>query len=534
VVLPSPQSSRLLSFTSERACHWLAGIFFLGLALVYYLPSLTGMPRGIHEWAQADRLALAISFYDNGLHFFRPQTLNLSALDGVVGVEFPLVAWLVAVLAKVTGRGSIVLWFHLLDIGTAVAGYYFLFRLVFERGGNFVAALLPGVFLATAPVFAYYAGNYLPDPVGASLVVVASYFLLRFGQQFRFADLVGALVLYTLATLIKTSAGTYQLAAIGLVLLWSYLRADLLSFWQKLLLLALSALSVGVVVAYARYNAYLNEAYHSYIFLANARPIKTAQEYEDVMRRIQEVWWVEYFTEAHYFLLKCSAVVCVLFGWRIVRTEWLWASLLALAAVGGYAFFRLMGLQFFDHDYYVLAPYYPGLALLVALAAVQVASWRGWPGPEWTGRGRTALRVAQYALATTACASLLVLGLTHYRARTADTYLRFSDYYRYRWMEGGAAALAAAQVPTSATLLVLDEGAPNLALVYFDRRGINWNPDLAKVTPDEITDYMRNNGLDYLLLEQPVFSKLPALPSRFRVLLRTPSFVLLAPATPTR
>ena len=37
-----------------------------------------------------------------------------------------------------------------------------------------MAALLPGVFLATAPVFAYYAGNYLPDPVGASLVVVAA------------------------------------------------------------------------------------------------------------------------------------------------------------------------------------------------------------------------------------------------------------------------------------------------------------------------------------------------------------------------
>jgi hypothetical protein len=524
----------LLSFTAGRSWHLLAGAFFLVLALVYYLPSLTWMPRGIHEWAQADRLALAISFYDNGLHFFRPQTLNLSALDGVVGVEFPLIAWLVALLAKITGRGSIVLWFHLLDIGTAVAGYYFLWRLVFERGGNFVAALLPGVFLATAPVFAYYAGNYLPDPVGASLVVVASYFLLRFGRQLRFGDLLWALGLYTLATLIKTSAATYQVAAIGLVLLWSYLRADLFSLWQKLVLLALSAASLGVVVAYARYNNYLNEAYHSYIFLAQARPIKTAQEYEDVMRRIREVWWAEYFTAAHYFLLKCSALACLLFSWRILRTEWLWASLLALAAAGGYAFFWLMGLQFFDHDYYVLAPYYPGLALLVALAAVQVSGWRGWPGPEWTGHGRTALRVGQYVLATAACASLLVLGLAHYRARTAEPYSRFSDYYRYHWMEGGAAALAAAQVPGSATLLVLDEGAPNLALVYFDRRGINWNPDLTRVTPDEILDYMGRNGLDYLLVEQPVFQKLPALPNRFRVLLRTPHFVLLAPAALTR
>ena len=92
--LPQPASPRPVAL--GWASHWLAVALFLLLALVYYLPSLNWLPRGIHEWAQADRLALAISFYDNGMHFFRPQTLNLSALDGVVGVEFPLMAWLAA------------------------------------------------------------------------------------------------------------------------------------------------------------------------------------------------------------------------------------------------------------------------------------------------------------------------------------------------------------------------------------------------------------------------------------------------------
>lgn len=528
------RSSPLLSFASGRAYHWLAVAFFLALALVYYLPSLHWLPRGIHEWAQADRLALALSFYDHGLNLFRPQTLNISAIDGVVGVEFPVVAWLVALLAKATGRGSIVLWFHVLDIGVAVTGYYYLFRLVFERSGNFVAALLPGVFLATAPVFAYYAGNYLPDPVGASLAVVGAYYLLRFVRAPRFADLLRALGLLTLATLIKTSTGTYQVAAIGLVLLWSYLQPALLSLRQKLAFLALSAASLGVVVAYARYNAYLNEAYHSYVFLARARPFETEQQYRDVLERIRDIWWPEYFTAAHYFLLKASVVVCLLFGGRIVRTEWLWASLLALAALGGYAFFRLMGLQFFDHDYYVLAPYYPGLALLVALAATQLASWRGGPGPAWIGRRQTALHLSQAGLAGAAIVSLLALGLPYYRARLREPYSTFSDYYTYHWMQGGAAALAAAQVPASATLLVLGEEAPNLALVYFDRRGIIWKPSMPSLRPEELTATMRTNGLDYLLMRQEIFQQLPPMPGVFRPLLRTSQFVLLAPTTPTR
>jgi len=519
--------------TLGRTAYWGAAAFFLLLALVYYLPSLGWLPRGIHEWAQADRLALAISFYDNGLHFFRPQTLNLSPLDGVVGVEFPIIAWLAALLAKLTGRSSIVLWFQALDIGSALVGFYFLFRLVAERTGNFWLALLPGVFLATAPVFAFYAGNYLPDPVGVSLVLVATYYLLRFGQQRRFTDLGWALLFYTLATLVKTSAGTYQVAAIALVLLWMYRRPQVLSARQKLVFLGLSAASVGVVAAYAYYNRYLNQTYHSYIFLAQARPFMTMPAFKRVLHRMTTEWRKEYFTRAHYLLLAGSALACGWFGKTIVRTEWLWASLLLLAAAGGGAFFWLMGMQFYDHDYYVLTPYYPGLALLVALAIVQLAGWYERASQRPGGLWLVVRCLGPFALAV-AGLGLVVLGLRHHRVRTRDTFLPFSDYYRHHWMQGGAAALAAAQVPPNATLLVLGEEAPNLALVYFDRRGMVWNPNLAQLTPTTLLDTLHHDGLDYVLMSQEVFRQLPATSGYFQPLLRTPQFVLLAPVAPAR
>jgi hypothetical protein len=67
--------------------------FWIILALfciTYYQKALFMYPSLIHAWAQSDRLALAIAFYDNGMNFFKPATLSLFQAawheDQVVGV----------------------------------------------------------------------------------------------------------------------------------------------------------------------------------------------------------------------------------------------------------------------------------------------------------------------------------------------------------------------------------------------------------------------------------------------------------------
>lgn len=511
--------------SGSRIYYLAAGLFFLALELLYYLPSLRWLPRGIHEWGQADRLSLAISFYDNGLRFFRPQTQNLMSIDGVTGVEFPLLPYLAALSAKLLGRDSLVPCYRALTASLAWLSYFSLFRLVFERTRQFVAALLPGVFLATSPVFAYYAGNFLPDPAGASVSVVAAYYLLRYAQRQRFRDLVRAIGVFTLATLLKTSAAGYLLAALGTVLLWTYLQPAVLTRRQKLSFLALSAGSIALVVGYALFNRYLNAVYGS-MFLAQTMPIETEQQYQFVMRRIREVWWAEYFTPAHYGLLIVSLVIGGLRLPRLVRTEGLWVAQLALAGAGGLIFFLLLGRQLADHDYYVLAPYWPGLSLLVALATVEAANWRQAAAGSTRAFGRPKAVVFGGALL-----ALLGAGIPAYRARMGEPYPPFSDYYAYHWMQGGAVALRAAGVPPTATLLVLGENAPNLSLVYFDRRGLVWKPDLSQVSSGELLGRMRLVGLDYLVMRRAVFENLaqthPDLLPAFTPLVRNGRYVVL-------
>jgi hypothetical protein len=513
------------------ADHWsrrLAGGFFLLLALVYYLPSLGWLPRGIHEWAQADRLALALRFYDTGLHLFEPQTLNLSSERGIVGVEFPLLAYLAALGGKVAGRGAIVPIFRLFTISTAWLACYHLFKLVHDRTRQVVAALLPGIFLMASPAFAYYAGNFIPDPASLSLVLVAAYYLLGYPGNRRFGWLAGALALLTLATLLKLTSGIYLLAALGSVLLWAYLQPAAFSLRQRGLLLLLAGLSLALIAAYTLYNQYLNETYHSYIFLASPRPITSWAQLDQVYWRVHDTWLDEYFVKSQYVVLALSTLVVLLSLPRLLRTEWLWLAQLGLALLGTAAFLRLMGTQFVDHDYYALASFWPLLVLLVALAVTVVAQ-RLARARRWVAPGVFLILV------------LIVLpsGLKHYRARMGEPYKYFSDYYSYRWMQGGAARLAEAHLPASTTLLVLGEDAPNLSLVYFDRCGITWNPDSTHLpTAGEIRQKMSEARLDYLLLEQKKARALtrqhPDLLQSFQPVIRTPRFVLLKPTSPTQ
>ena len=507
---------------SDRTYRLLAGSFFLVLVLVYYWPSLSWMPRGIHAWAQADRLALAFGFYDHGLNFFRPRTLTLASIDGVAGVEFPLLPYLAALGAKVLGRGAIVPLYRLLTGATAWLAYYYSFRLVFERTRQVVAALVPGVFLAASPVFAYYAGNFLPDPVGAALVVVATYYLLRYQLTYRFGDLAGAIALLTLAALIKISTGIYLITAFSTFLLWAYLQPAALTVPQRKLLLLLVGVSLSSIVGYTLYNQHINEIYNSELFLAKPRPLTTMAQYDMVMRRIRESWSPEYFLPFQYQVLVASLVVCVLSLGRVLRTEWIWATQLGLATVGALLFFKLMGAQFFHHDYYVIAPFWPGLVLLVALATTQLAL-----------RLSRLPRLARHALFGAVVLGLLIPGLHKYRARMSDPYLPFSTDYSYRWMQGGAARLAAAGVPASATILLLGDGAPNLGLIYFDRRGLVWNPDRNQLPPSALVQEMNEVGLDYLIMNKPIFQEMraryPDLLTTFSPFITTNQYIVLKP-----
>ncbi|UYZ62083.1 ArnT family glycosyltransferase [Hymenobacter weizhouensis] len=475
-------------------------------------------------------MALALGFYDYNFDFFHPRTLSLVTVDSVTGVELPLQAYLAGLLGLVVGRANITVAFRCLDLAMMVTGFYFLFRLLFESTGRFWAGLVPVAFLLTSPVFIYYSGTYTPDPFSVSLLAVATYYYWRFYYRDRqFRHLVAATLLSGLAMLVKLSSGVYFIAFSSVILMLSYFWPSLLTLRQKIAFLSLIAGIILTLLGYVLYHHYLQEAYGPGLFLAKALPIQSFREHEQIWEKMRLCWSFEYFTPAGYVLLKGGVIVLLLYAvlrWRQVPAYSPVGMLLVLCALGVLGLYILLGSQIPVHDYYIIAPLLPLLLLLVCAATWCVAAVfnRGW------GRWLTT------AVLMAAVAWPMYAGFRHHHARMADPYKPHSDSYVYRWLVGGEDKLRAAGVPASAFILVLGEDAPNLSLVYFNRRGIVWKPELAQLQAETVLRSMAGRRLAYLVMRRQILELLrqqnPALLNSFRLVLLSGDCAILQPLQP--
>lgn len=75
-------------------------------------------------------------------------------------------------------------------------------------------------------------------------------------------------------------------------------------------------------------------------------------------------------------------------------------------------------------------------------------------------------------------------------------------------MRGGAAELQKANVPATAKVLIL-EAAVNVGQVYFDRRGISWQPsNLSALQSVDFLDIMAADRLEYLIMAPESYARL--------------------------
>ena len=56
-------------------------------------------------------------------------------------------------------------------------------------------------------------------------------------------------------------------------------------------------------VNFSVFNKYLNNKYHSWLFLADIKPIKDKEMLEYIKLRFYEVWQYEYFSRLQYVLI---------------------------------------------------------------------------------------------------------------------------------------------------------------------------------------------------------------------------------------
>ncbi len=441
-------------------------ILFLVISSIRYHDFLFALPYGLHEEAQADRLALAIQFYDEGMNFFKPRTYNMAAEDRIVAAEFPIHSYATAALAHIFGREHINAIYRLLTLVMVYAGLLALYLTAFKATRDRVISLFVPFFLFCSPVFAYYACTSMPDAAAVGTSFIGFYFFYLWLSTQRFSSLRTAIIFFTVATLIKTTLGIVLLAGMSYAFLNIFLFSNGQTKKQKWEVVWVCAASLSVILAYYFYNQYLIARYHGYVFVLRVLPFENWEEIKLYFTySLRHTYINEYFIVPQYpfiFLLLISGSLALYMNKS--RNKWLLFFVIMFTGTTITTF--LFGHQLIHHDYYFMSMWMPALTIALLTGIIEVRNTIN------TSKGALLLNSA----AVTTLLILIVFAHSYFNSRMLLEDYRYPGIkkaLRSNWMHGGAEKLDKLGIGRDSAIFVLDEGPANTALVYFDRKGMN-------------------------------------------------------------
>jgi hypothetical protein len=487
-------------------------------------------PNGIHEWAQADRLAIAMQYHARGMDFVRPRTLDVRPPDQVVGVELPLQAYLAASVGQVLGPAAISPAFRLLTALAMLLGLWAAVHLLAWLSGRPLAAAVLGLGLLHSPVWLAYGANYNPDPWALAWWMTAAWAAGHWYRSGRSGWWWAAVVSLAVAVACKLSLAPWA-AAVALWLAWQWAQSRprhagrrATGWWAAWVWAGVWA---SLVLAWVVWQRHLAQQTDANLFLANIKPVRTTERFWAMWQAVTHDWADEYYPRTWRWYLVVWLALGGVGAWQLwhsmpqlgagLRRSLGWA--VGLGFVGGGVMTALMSGQLQNHDYYAISLFGP---MLWVAAGVALWGWGRWqPGAQALAVGLafivTALNIApvQYQL-------LL---------RQRDGY-RWMQYRCYVWQDQ-AESLDSLGIGLDARLLVIDMPAPNLALYYLGRNGMVLMPR----RDDSLTFYMEQNaqryGLHWLVVPhdlQTLYADRPSVqvPLHWPMRLQTDRFTLYA------
>jgi hypothetical protein len=465
-------------------------LFSLTFFLTYY-PTANDGPRGIHQWAQADRLAVCMRYID-GKSLNDPATLSFKTSDGNVGVEFSGFQY---VLAQIVRIGYPEKWLPFLyKITTFILFFTALFFLSFEVMKKekllFKSAIFIG--LLSSPILIYYGYNFLPDILALSLILGAFYFYFKDLNHF----ILLILFLSGLSMFIKTSSGIYFISFFGVFFLKNIRKINL-----KLVLI--TSLFLIIISSIAYYDYFLvnqrNKELHSVVFLSSPRPVTSWNELVtifDVASRFKS----EYFNGSQQILLILLTLFSILNFKKIFSVNDKIFSLLLI--LGLFSIVLLFGVQYMNHDYYFIGNFMPFILFLVLKS---VAYFTEFIQP------RTSLFLALF-FATISFSQ----GNSRYFQRMSEiiNINGYPESYPYKWLVDAKEKLSPF-LKKDDFIFVVYVPEPNHSLVYLRRNGATFNAEEMSRDNSPFNYYIEKDGNEYVLCKTNNIDRLRADQSDF-------------------
>ena len=324
--------------------------WIVALALLR-LVGITNPPLEVsHSWRQTTVAMVARNFYEGDANILYPCIDVGGDLSGITGMEFPLLNWLVALMAVLFGYAD---WYgRLINLVVSSVGCWYFYRILrrfFGERHAFCATLILCVSLWFA-----FARKIMPDTFSMSLVMMGMYYGIDylFHERQRIGSLLGYTLLVMVGVLSKLPSG-YILIVFLLPIL-----DRTMSLCRKVWFVVASAvLLLPVAVWYFIWVPHLVETYGIHHFFMGEG---LGQGLSDLRNECGLVLKRFYATALKYTGFA-TFVAGLFFAFRNKQK-----MLLQVVALSTFAFLLVMlsaGWTFIHHDYYMV-PFVPVMALV--------------------------------------------------------------------------------------------------------------------------------------------------------------------------
>ena len=444
-----------------------------------------------HSWRQVTNADIARHFTEGSLNLFRPR-VSWGGLDGVVGMEFPLLQWLTGILWRVTGESYAIA--RLVAIAFSMAGVVSVYGLgarLFGRPAGLGAALL----MSTSPSIVYFGRSFLSDTPMLTFMIAAVWAWDVYFERPSPGRATWASALTALAALVKlpailvlapivgtawrhrkwrafTDAGAWVggLAAVAVTAAW---------YWHSDRIFLETGLTQAVFRPSGTYPA----------SVAPGVTFKLVSHWATMSRLGSSGFWFE--LGDRFWILHLTAVgaVAALYGWLRMRRAPA-RAVVDLWALAGLAFVVVAAEGQYWHEFHqlpVLGPFL--LAFGVAVAPIFDAEWRARTLPARWGTPALTLIVALVAVQSV-------------RTSGVERNLYRPDNLQDELLEAGEAVReATATGGLVITVEYSEYGVNSPMLLYFAHRQ-GWSFDTHSLTIAEIEWLRTQLGARYVATNQ--------------------------------
>jgi hypothetical protein len=176
-------------------------------------------PLPHHLWRQCNSLSLTQEFYSYEWNILEPGVHSLIADDLTTGKsagEFPLLYYVVAMIWKVVGKSEFI--YRVLMLMLHAWGTWALFRSIQEILRDGAWAVMVSLFFFTVPAVVYFAISFITDVPALDLVLIGVLPMILYMKDGRRGHLIGTMLAFTCAILIKVTAAILPVALFLMIL----------------------------------------------------------------------------------------------------------------------------------------------------------------------------------------------------------------------------------------------------------------------------------------------------------------------------